>query len=286
MVINNEVNKMDIKIMNILAIFAHPDDLSIFCAGTLARWANEGHRVYALCVTNGEVGTLRRDLTKEQVAAIREKELRTANEIIGVKETLILGYPDAGFINGSELREKLVYYIRKYKANRIVTFDPWVSYEVHPDHVIVGRMAAEAAAFAAFPLLYSHHLEENIEPYECSEVWFMGLLGHKPNYFVDISSTLEKKITAALKFEATLELLANLFTKNVDSSNISEKELKKLIKHANTLYRSLAGVIGKNMNLIAAEAFYVQKTLPGHFDNFQEQISESLGNPPDNPKVY
>ncbi|MFW9951623.1 MAG: PIG-L deacetylase family protein [Candidatus Thorarchaeota archaeon] len=272
--------------LNILAIFAHPDDLSIFCAGTLARWANEGLNVYALCVTKGEVGTLRRDLTKEAVAAIREKELRTANKIIGVKETLIMGYPDAGFINGPELRERLVYYVRKFKADRVITFDPWVSYEVHPDHVIVGRMAAEAAAFAAFPLLYPQHKEENIEPYECSEIWFMGLLGHKPNYFVDITSTLEKKISAALKFEATLELLAKLFTKNIDPSNVSENELQKLTKHANTLYRSIAEVVGKNMNLMAAEAFYVQKTLPGHFDNFQEQISELFGNPPDKPKVY
>ncbi|MBY9010061.1 MAG: PIG-L family deacetylase, partial [Candidatus Lokiarchaeota archaeon] len=199
--------KIDTKINNILAIFAHPDDLSIFCAGTLARWANEGHDIYALCCTSGEVGTLRRDLTKEQVAATREKELRSANEIIGVKETIILDYPDAGFINGPELREKLMYFVRKLKADRVVTFDPWVAYEVHPDHLVVGRMAAEAAAFAAFPLLYTDQFKNGVESYECSEVWFMGLLGHKPNYFVDISSTLEKKIEAALKFEATLELL-------------------------------------------------------------------------------
>ncbi|MBW1849521.1 MAG: PIG-L family deacetylase, partial [Deltaproteobacteria bacterium] len=183
-------------------------DLSIFCAGTLARWAEEGHNIYALCCTNGEVGTLRRDLTKEQVAATREKELKAANEIIGVKETIILDYPDAGFINGPELRKKLVYFVRKLKANRVVTFDPWVAYEVHPDHVIVGRMAAEAAAFAAFPLLYTDQIKNGVDPYECSEVWFMGLLGHKPNYFVDISSTLEKKIEAALKF--VLSILAQL----------------------------------------------------------------------------
>jgi LmbE family N-acetylglucosaminyl deacetylase len=277
---------MAVKKLNILAIFAHPDDLSIFCAGTLARWAEDGHNIYALCVTNGEVGTLRTDQTKEQVATIREKELRTANEIIGVKETLMLGYPDAGFINGQELREKLVRFVRRYQADRVVTFDPWVSYEVHPDHVLVGRMAAEAAAFAAFPLLYSHQINETIKPYQCSEVWFMGLLGHKPNYFVNISSTLEKKIKAALTFEATLELLANLFARNIDASNVSEKELKKLTKYANTLYRSLAKAIGKKMGLSAAEAFYVQKTLPGHFDNFQEQFSEMLGNPPDKPKIY
>ena len=277
---------MDSKILNVVAIFAHPDDLSIFCAGTLARWAEEGHNVYALCCTSGEVGTLRLDLTKEQVADTREKELRAANEIIGVKETIILDYPDAGFINGPELREKLVFFVRKLKADRVVTFDPWVSYEVHPDHVIVGRMAAEAAAFAAFPLLYSEQRKKSVEPYACSEVWFMGLLGHKPNYFVDITSTLEKKIEAALKFEATLELLAQLFAPKIDPANVSPDELRKLTKYANRLYRSMAAVIGNKVDLKAAEAFFVQKTLPGHFDNFQQLTSEMLGNPPEKPKIY
>lgn len=277
---------MDSKILNVVAIFSHPDDLSIFCAGTLARWAEEGHNVYALCCTSGEVGTLRLDLTKEHVADTREKELRAANEIIGVKETIILDYPDAGFINGPELREKLVFFVRKLKADRVVTFDPWVSYEVHPDHVIVGRMAAEAAAFAAFPLLYPEQRKKNVEPYACSEVWFMGLLGHKPNYFVDITSTLEKKIEAALKFEATLELLAQLFAPKIDPANVSPDELKKLTKYANKLYRSMAAVIGNKVDLKAAEPFFVQKTLPGHFDNFQQLISEMLGNPPEKPKIY
>ena len=278
--------KIDTQKLNILAIFAHPDDLSIFCAGTLARWAEEGHHIYALCCTSGEVGTLRRDLTKDQVATIREKELKAANEIIGVRETIILDYPDAGFINGAELREKLVYFVRKLRADRVVTFDPWVAYEVHPDHLIVGRMAAEAAAFAAFPLLYTDQIKGGVEPYECSEVWFMGLLGHKPNYFVDISSTLERKIKAALRFEATLELLANLFAPKIDPANVSPNELKKLTNYANRLYRSMASVIGNKVDLKAAEAFFVQKTLPGHFDNFQQLTSEMLGNPLEKPKIY
>ncbi|MHA1431136.1 MAG: PIG-L deacetylase family protein [Candidatus Freyarchaeota archaeon] len=127
--------------LNVVAIFAHPDDLSFFCAGTLAKWAEQGHSVYAICCTSGNVGTLRTDLTKEQVAEMRERELRAANEILGVKETIMLGYLDAGFMNGPELRERLVYYVRRLRADRVVTFDPWVSYEVHPDHVMVGRMA-------------------------------------------------------------------------------------------------------------------------------------------------
>jgi LmbE family N-acetylglucosaminyl deacetylase len=277
---------MKSKPLNVLAIFAHPDDLSFFSAGTLAKWAEEGHIIYALCCTSGNVGTLNTDLTKEQVGEIRERELRAANEILGVKETIMLGYPDGGFINGPELREKLIYYVRKLKADRIITFDPWVKYEVHPDHVIVGRMAAEAGAFAAFPLLYSDQLKEGLQPYACSEVWFMGLLGHSPNIFVDISLTLEKKAEAALKFEATLTLLAQLFAPDIDPANVTPEQLKKLTKYANKLLRSIAVTIGKKVKLNVAEAFYMQKTLPGHFDNFQTILSESLGNPPESPKIY
>jgi LmbE family N-acetylglucosaminyl deacetylase len=230
--------------LNIVAIFAHPDDLSFSGSGTLARWAEEGHNIMAVCCTNGEVGTLRLDLTKEEVAKKREKELRAANEILGVKKTIILDFPDGGLISAPKLREELVYYVRKLKADRVMTLDPWAPYEIHPDHVVVGRMAAEAATFSAFPLLYSEQLKEGLEPYACSEVWFMGFLGHPPNYYIDISSTIEKKIKAALEFEATLELLAQLFAPDIDPANVSPNEMKKLTKYANRLLGSMVSVIG------------------------------------------
>jgi LmbE family N-acetylglucosaminyl deacetylase len=272
--------------IKIAAIFAHPDDLTLSAAGTIARWAEEGREIFTLCCTNGEVGTLRRDLTKEDVARKREEELKAANTILGVKDSYMLGYPDAGFINGYELRKELIYYVRKLKIDRIVTFDPWVKYEIHPDHVIVGRMAAEAGAFAAFPLLHEDQLIDNIEPYSCSEVWFMGLLGHNPNYIVDISHVFEKKINAALKFDSTVELLSELFGIKLSSGKVSKDQLNKLFKSAKRLLQSVASAIGKKYNLDAAEAFYVQRTLPGHFDNFQEILSENLGNPTSPPKIY
>jgi len=38
-------------------------------------------------------------------------------------------------------------------------------------------------------------------------------------------------------------------------------------------------------DLTAAEAFFIQKTLPGHFDNFTQLTREMLGTPPDPPKI-
>jgi len=277
---------MKSEMLNILAIFAHPDDLTFYSAGTIAKWAEQGHNIISLCCTRGEVGSLRSGITKEQCAALREKELRAANELLGIKETIILDFPDGGLLNGSKLRERLVYFVRKYKADRVVTLDPWASYEVHPDHVLVGRMAAEAGTFAMFPLLYPEQIEEDIEPYHSTDIWFMGILGHQPNCFVDISSTIDKKIQAALKFEGTLELIAQLFAPEISPYNVSPKDIKKLSKNAERLFLAMATAIGRKVNLKAAEAFYVQKVLPGHFDNFQQQMMEMLGNPPEEPKIY
>ena len=67
--------------LNVLAIIAHPDDLSFFCSGTLARWVDEGHDVHVICCTNGEVGTLRTDLTKEDVA--KKKHMHVVSRIAG-----------------------------------------------------------------------------------------------------------------------------------------------------------------------------------------------------------
>ena len=83
-----------------------------------------------------------------------------------------------------------------------------------------------------------------------------------------------------------LELLAELFSPNIDPANVSEKQLKKLTRQANSLLRYIASVIGKKAGLEVAEAFYVQKTLPGHFDNFQQLMAEMLGNAPEKPKIY
>ena len=47
----------------------------------------------------------------------------------------------------------------------------------------------------------------------------------------------------------------------------------------------MAAGIGQKVELKAAEAFYVNKTLPGHFDNFQQMMMEMLGNPPEKPKI-
>ena len=39
-----------------LAVYAHPDDPEVSCAGTLARWADEGAEVHLVICTAGDKG--------------------------------------------------------------------------------------------------------------------------------------------------------------------------------------------------------------------------------------
>src|SRR4029450_6157122 len=42
----------------VLGIFAHPDDESLACGGTLARLADAGAKVVVICASHGEAGSL------------------------------------------------------------------------------------------------------------------------------------------------------------------------------------------------------------------------------------
>jgi hypothetical protein len=55
--------------MNILALVAHPDDAEILCAGTLARYATDGHRVTLAIYTDGSMGD--RDVPPAALAETR-----------------------------------------------------------------------------------------------------------------------------------------------------------------------------------------------------------------------
>ena len=60
--------------MNILFIAAHPDDIEILCAGTLIRYAQEGHQVTMAVFTTGNMGDT--TIQPGELAVIRETHLR------------------------------------------------------------------------------------------------------------------------------------------------------------------------------------------------------------------
>ncbi len=188
------------KPMQILGIFAHPDDSEFTVGGSAARWADEGAQITYVIVTNGAAGSNDPNQDIDELVRLREAEQRAACAVLGVQQVLFLGYADGTLQPTLELRRELTRIIRQLKPDRVVSGDPTSvfygdEYINHPDH----RAAAEAALYAIFPSavtrpIFPELLAEGYEPHQVREVYISGTA--QPNIYIDISGTLERKIEA------------------------------------------------------------------------------------------
>jgi N-acetylglucosamine malate deacetylase 1 len=130
----------------VLVFAPHPDDEVIGCGGTLAFHAARGDAVHVLQMTGGELGDPRGLERDAGLIATRLAESRAAAAIIGVRETVALGFPDGRLAPDEPVVERLA-----TEARRVA---PAVAYapsplECHPDHLATCVAAAAALATAA-----------------------------------------------------------------------------------------------------------------------------------------
>ncbi len=227
-------------------------------------------------------------LTPKKIAATRARELTAALATIGAEPPVLLGFPD-GFLreHQKELRERLIYHFRRLRPDRVVTFDPWKRYEIHPDHIEAGRMASEAAVFSGFPLLHPEHLASGIQAVQPAEVWYMGPLEHRPNRIVEVKGTLDKKVAATLCHGSQIAMLANWFVPGADPRRLTEAQRAQLQGGARHFLEQMGLNIAKPFGgrVQFGEAFFVQRTGSGHLDNYPQLFGEMMGAPPEEPLI-
>ncbi len=184
----------------VLVVGAHPDDVDFGCSGTVALWTQQGKTVDYCLVTSGEKG-FEKNLPLEERIRIREEEQRAAARLVGVQEVIFLREPDGEVVNTLALRGRIVEVIRRTRPEAIICTDPADRrfdnfYRYHPDH----RAVAEAVYDALYPacgnrFFYPHLLDQGLLPHCVKEVLF-GPLTAEPNFYVDISETIDLKIKA------------------------------------------------------------------------------------------
>lgn len=235
----------DDEISRILVVTAHPDDLDFGCAGTIAQWSKKGIEVsYAIC-TNGDQGGEYVDMPLEELAPLRQKEQRAAAKVVGVENVTFLNYRDGWLAPTIELRRDIVRQIRIYKPDRLVIQSPdrnWNRiYSSHPDHLAAGEAAIQAVypdarnPFAFRELL----LDEKLEPHRVREVWVMS--AGEPNYFVDITETIDLKIkalhahaTQTAHNEKMEEMVRSWGLKNGELAGLAPGRLAEIFRVINT----------------------------------------------------
>ncbi|HTL85472.1 MAG TPA: PIG-L deacetylase family protein [Acidimicrobiia bacterium] len=184
----------------VLAVYAHPDDPEISAGGTLARWADAGAEVHVLVTTRGDKGTNDPDADLDALARLRVEETAAAAEVLGVAGHQHLDYPDGEIEDNKELRQALVRAVRTVRPDVVLCPDPTAvffgdGYVNHRDHRVTGWTMLDAVAPAAGNPHYFPELRaEGLDTHHVREVYLSGTL--EPNVWVDISTTLERKIDA------------------------------------------------------------------------------------------
>lgn len=172
--------------MNILAVGAHPDDVETMCAGTLAKYAAQGHKVFIATATNGNIGSAHH--TMEEIARIRKQEAANSAAIIGA-EYICLDYDDEMFYETKEVRMAFINLVRHCKADVILTHNPK---DYNPDHELTSKIVNDIAVM--IPIA---HLKTEEPP--CStipSIWYFepaSGMGFVPTDYVDITDFYETK---------------------------------------------------------------------------------------------
>ena len=144
----------------VLAVFAHPDDESIACGGTLARLSDAGARVVLLCASRGERGMLSDSALVDDgnLGRVRTLELHEAARVLGIADVLVFDYPDGNlrWADVPELQADIVSTLRRFKPDAVITFDEDGLYW-HLDHIGVHERtstAVQSLGADAPPLYY------------------------------------------------------------------------------------------------------------------------------------
>ena len=143
----------------VLGVFAHPDDESLACGGTLARLADAGARVVLLCASHGEAGSCSDPLLVPDgdLGCVRVRELRDAAAILGVAEVVVLDHADGDlrWIDVPELHAEIVMTIERCRPDAVITFAEDGLYW-HLDHIGIHERTYTAVLSlgSAAPALY------------------------------------------------------------------------------------------------------------------------------------
>src|SRR4030066_670642 len=140
-----QVNTKNDK-LHIIIIGAHPDDPEKV-GGTAYKWAQLGHDVLMVSLTNGDAG--HQSLSSEELAKVRREEARKAGEVIGVRY-ITLDNHDGQLMPTYENRLEVIKLIREQKADIVIFPRP---YDYHPDHRYTGILVNDAAYIVTVPTI-------------------------------------------------------------------------------------------------------------------------------------
>jgi LmbE family N-acetylglucosaminyl deacetylase len=131
--------------IRVVVFGAHPDDAEIRAAGVGALWAEAGHQVELVSVTNGDIGHFA--MAGGALAQRRMAEVKKASEILGTTSQ-VLDIHDGELEPTLENRRAMTRVIRRWNADIVIGHRP---NDYHPDHRYVGVLMQDCAYMVGVP---------------------------------------------------------------------------------------------------------------------------------------
>ena len=217
----------------ILIIVAHPDDEVLGCGGTIARHIISGDSVHLVFLSDGETS---RNNANSLDIELRKKSAINAGIILGVTEPpIFLQFPDNRMdsIELLDIIQKLETIIYDINPEFIYTHH---SGDLNIDHQVTYQAVMTASRPLPGSSIKAIYSFEVLSSTELSTSKFFI-----PNYFVDISDTLEHKISALKAYNSELNEFP--YPRSIEAISAQAK------------YR------GASVGINAAEAFSVQRLI-------------------------
>ena len=181
---------MNFKFSNILVVAAHPDDEVLGVGGTIPLIKRSGGRVSVLIVTDGSSTQYRNN---PEILKSKQEQAQSANEILGTDELIQWDFPDMRLdtVEHCKLNRAFERLIAERKYDAVFVQN---SNDVNLDHQIIHRSVLVATR--PFPgqsvsALLGYHVNSSTEWGGRTQATVFC-----PNYFVDVSSTIDTKIAA------------------------------------------------------------------------------------------
>ena len=182
--------------IRILAIHAHPDDIELQCAGTLALLKQRGCQITLATMTAGDGGSA--EMGPLEIARVRREEARKAAQLLGA-DYMCLEFKDLGIVHDNDSRRRVTEAVRRARPQIVITAPP-VDYM--SDHEMTSRLVRDACFAASVP----NYSTQQWDPapilsgiphlYYVDAIEGIDYFGRPiaPEFTVDISATFDQNI--------------------------------------------------------------------------------------------
>jgi len=222
----------------LVSFHAHPDDESISTGGTMARAADDGHRVILVVATRGEQGEPQPGVLRdgEPLWERRVVETRQSGEILGAERVEFLGYEDSGMMGEptndnpncfwqadiEEAAEKLANILREVDADVLTVYDDHGGYG-HPDHIQVHRVGRRAAELAGTERVFEATMNRD---------HIRELMAQRPPEITEIMDENDRRDVAENDSFGSPE---ELITHAVDVRAVIDRKRASMVAHASQI---------------------------------------------------